>query len=434
MAANSRFDKFVHGLRGTGIGARLARGTLWSMASAVITRGLGLVAAMLAARLLGTEAFGEVGVAQQVVAMIGTLAGMAVGTTASRFIAAGKDHDRQRTGRVLSATAVWSWASAVLGGTALVVLAPWLAAGPLAAPLMADALLAAVPLLVFTLVSQAQTGGLAGFEAFRASATANAASGVLGIPLQLLGAWEFGAPGFVIGLAATELLRWLLGLRVLANAMTKAAVKWEQPRWADIRQLLSFGLPSMLASLLVGPVLLVSFAIVGRQPQGYAEVGLFQATQQYRNLLVFVSVQSAAAIVPVLAAAHAAQDRQGLGRGLRRASALSVGSSIPLSMLLTVLAPWAMNGFGPAFAGHSSLLFWLALLAPIQALNAVGMAILCASDRPWTSLLVTVVFAIGALTTVLQMPTSLGLILSQGLGSIPALAVIAWAMRDEWRA
>lgn len=403
------------------------------MASAVLVRGLGLIVAMVAARLLGAEAFGQVGVVQQVVAMIGTLAGLGVGTTASRFIAASRGSDRRGTGRVLGATALWSWGSAILGGAALAALAPWLATGPLAAPSMTDTLLAAVPLLVLSLVSQAQTGGLAGFEAFRAGAVASVTSGLLGIPLQLLGAWKFGASGFVIGLAATELLRWLLGLQALAGAMAKAQVDWHQPGWADVRRLMGFGLPSMLASMLVGPVLLVSFAIVGRQSQGYSEVGLFQATQQYRNLLIFVSVQSAAAIVPVLALAHGALDRQAVARGLRRAVAWSLGSSIPLSLLLALSAPLAMGGFGPTFAEHGSLLVWLALLAPVQALNAVGMAVLSAVNRPWTSLWVTVVFAVFALATVMLMPTALGLILSQGLGSIPALAVIAWALRHQWR-
>ena len=438
VAADSRLARLLARLLvrlgGQGIGARLARGTLWSMASAVLVRGLGLLGAMLAARLLGAEAFGEVGVVQQVAAMMGTLAGLGVGTTASRFIAASRVSRPLYAARILSATAAWSWGSALLGGALLALLAPWLAAGPLAAPSLQVPLLAAVPLLVFSLVAQAQAGGLAGFEAFRAMATSNVVGGVLGVPLQVLGAWKFGVPGFVLGLATAELLRWLLGRRALARAMAAAGMAWQRPHRAELAQLLGFGLPSMLAGMLVGPVLLVCFAIVGRHQGGYAEVGLFQATQQFRNLLIFVAVQAASAIVPVLAAAHGAHDRPGLARGLRRAVLWSAGSSALLSLLLVVAAPLAMRGFGQAFASHWTLLWWLALLAPLQALNAVGSAALSAVNRPWTLLLATVVFACGALATVLHTPTAFGLILSQGLGSLLALGMIAWALRNDWRA
>ncbi len=420
-------------LRGGGVGARLARGTLWSMASAVLARGLGLVGAMLAARLLGAASFGEVGVVQQTVATVGTLAGLGVGTTASRFIAAARAASPAETSRVLAATAAWSWGAALVAGALLWALAPWIAAVPLAAPALEQPLRVALPLLVFSLVAQAQVGALAGFERFRAVAMANLAGGLAGVPLQLLGAWWAGVPGFVAGLAAAEALRWLVGRQALGRAMADGGVGWIRPDRAELARLLAFGVPSMLSALLVGPVQLACLAIVGRQPGGYADVGLFQATQQFRNLLIFVAVQSAGAVVPVLAAAHGAGDRAGLARGLRRAAAWGAGSSALLALGLLALAPWAMRGFGEGFAGHASLLVWLALLAPVQALNAVGSAALSAVDRPWALLGATGVFAVGALAIVVAWPSALGLVLSQGLASVPAAAAMAWALRRDWR-
>ncbi|OYV02439.1 MAG: hypothetical protein CFE45_00280 [Burkholderiales bacterium PBB5] len=421
-------------LQGQGVGARLARGTLWAMGSAVLVRGLGLLGSMLAARLLGAEAFGQVGVVQQVVAMMGTLAGLGVGTTASRFIAESRTSSTERTGRILGATAVWSWGAALLGCAVLAATAPWLAAGPLASSALTVPLLAALPLLLFSLVGQALVGGLAGFEAFRASAVANLVSGLLGVPLQILGAWWWGVPGFVLGLAAAEAVRWLVGQRALARLMREAGIHWQRPQRAVLRELLGFGLPSMLASMLVGPVLLVSFAVVGRQPGGYAEVGLFQATQQFRNLLIFVAVQSTGAIVPVLAAAHGSGDRAGVARGLRRAVVWAAAGSALLAAGLVVVAPWVMGGFGPTFGAHWSLLWWLALLAPVQAVNTVGIAVLGGINRAWATLCATAGFALGALTIVTWRPDALGLVLSQGGGSVLAMLVIAWALRHDWKA
>lgn len=433
MAAESAWTRWAARLHGSGIGARLARGTLWSMASAVATRGLGLVGAMLAARLLGVEAFGQVGVVQQTVATMGTLAGLGVGATASRFIAASRGSGSDEAGRVLGATAAWSWGAGLVAGAVLLGAAPWLAVHALAAPDLATPLRMAVPLLVFSLVAQAQAGALAGFEAFRASAMSGLVGGVAGVPLQLLGAWQAGVPGFVLGLAAAEALRWAFGARALSGEMGRHGLRWTRPHTADLRRLLGFGVPTMLAGVLVGPVQLACLAIVGHQPAGYGEVGLYQATQQFRNLLIFVAVQSAAAVVPVLAAAHGAGDRAGLARGLRRAALWSTGASLALGLPLALLSPWAMGGFGAAFAGHASLLVWLALLAPVQALNSVGSSALSAVDRPWALLSATALFAVGALAIVAVRPDALGLLLSQGLASVPACALMAWALRREVR-
>jgi O-antigen/teichoic acid export membrane protein len=433
VATDSLWTRALARLRGPGIGARLARGTMWAMGSAVLVRGLGLVGTMWAARLLGADAFGQVGVVQQVAATMGTLAGLGVGTTASRFVAESCKTNPARASRFLAATAGWSWGSALLGGALLALLAPWLAEGPMASPGLEMPLLAAVPLLVFSLVAQAQTGGLAGFEAFRAMATSNLVGGILGIPLQIFGASRWGVPGFVLGLAAAELLRWILGRRALVRAMANHGIGWQMPHLTDLKQLLGFGLPSMLASIFVGPVLLASFAVVGQHQGGYAEVGLFQATQQYRNLLIFVSVQASSAIVPILAAAHGARDRAGLARNLRRAVYWSLASSAAAGLLLALLAPWAMGGFGGGFARHWTLLWWLAVLAPAQALNTVGASALSAVNRPWALLMSTVTFALAALLVVARLPTAQGLILSQGVGSCAALAVISWVLRHNWR-
>jgi O-antigen/teichoic acid export membrane protein len=424
-----RFDR----LRGTGVGARLARGTLWSMGAAVAVRGLGLMGAMLVARLLGAEAFGQVGVVQQTVATVGTLVGLSVGTAASRFVAAGRAREPGDTGRVLGATAAWAWGAALAGAALLAAATPALADGLLGAPALRPALWAALPLLVFSVVAQAQAGALAGFEAFRPLATSQLIGGLAGLPLQWLGAWRYGVPGFVLGLAVAEALRWALGHRGLAQAMAAGGIALRRPRREHLARLLGFGVPSMIAGVLVGPVLLASLAIVGRQPGGYAEVGLFQATFHWRNVLIFVAVQAAAAVVPVLAAAHGAGDRAGLARGLRRAVGWSLAWSAALALLLAAAAPWLMRGFGAEFAPHGMLLMWLALLAPVQALNAVGGAALSAVNRPWLLVAANAVFGTGALALVSAWPSALGLVLSQGLASVPALALMAWALRREWR-
>ena len=57
------------------IGSRFAKGTIWSMAGAVISRGLMLIASIFVARMLGKTGFGELGMIQSTVGMFGVFAG-----------------------------------------------------------------------------------------------------------------------------------------------------------------------------------------------------------------------------------------------------------------------------------------------------------------------------------------------------------------------
>ena len=57
------------------LGYRLAKGVFWSMAGAVISRGLMLVASVLVARMLGKVGFGELGMIRSSVGMFGVFAG-----------------------------------------------------------------------------------------------------------------------------------------------------------------------------------------------------------------------------------------------------------------------------------------------------------------------------------------------------------------------
>src|SRR5271169_1563568 len=69
-------------LESSPVGERLLRGTFWSMSGTIVSRALGLAAAILAARIVGKVVYGELGIIQSTVGMFGTLAGFGMGTTA----------------------------------------------------------------------------------------------------------------------------------------------------------------------------------------------------------------------------------------------------------------------------------------------------------------------------------------------------------------
>src|SRR5437667_7809 len=81
----------------------------------------------------------------------------------------------------------------------------------LACPLASGLLQAGAWLLLFGGVNGAQTGALAGFEAFKTIARINLITGLLAFPITLAGAWFGGVTGSVWALTAN------LGLNCIMN-------------------------------------------------------------------------------------------------------------------------------------------------------------------------------------------------------------------------
>lgn len=69
------------------IGYRLATGTFWSLAGAVISRGLGIVASIMVARTLGRVGFGELGIIHSTLALFQLFAGFGLGVTTTKCVA-----------------------------------------------------------------------------------------------------------------------------------------------------------------------------------------------------------------------------------------------------------------------------------------------------------------------------------------------------------
>src|SRR5438105_966213 len=124
----------VNRIQTSPLGYRLAKGAFWSLAGTVVSRGLALFAWILVPRMLGTTAFGELGIIQSTIGLFGTFAGLGLGLTATRYVAEFRVKDPARAGRVIAFSTLTANLTGLAASIALLVLAPWLAVNMLAAP------------------------------------------------------------------------------------------------------------------------------------------------------------------------------------------------------------------------------------------------------------------------------------------------------------
>ncbi len=286
----TRIQPFVQRLKNSPIGLRLAKGVFWSVAGTFIAQGLMFCASILVARFLGKESYGELGIIRSTVAMFGVFAGFAMGLTATKHVAEYRESDPARAGRIISLAATFTLVTGGIMALGMVIFAPWLAEHTLNAPHLTGLLRIGAIILFITSLNGAQTGALAGFEAFKTIAKVNLFIGMLSFPILITGTYIKGLEGAVWAMVINLGIGWTFNHLALRREMkhheVPASFHFTHDDW---RVFWTFSLPSMLGGILVGPVRWACNAFLVNQPEGYAQMGIFNGALIFQNLLLVVN-------------------------------------------------------------------------------------------------------------------------------------------------
>jgi O-antigen/teichoic acid export membrane protein len=352
------------------------------------------MASIFVARVLGKVSFGELGIVQSSVSLFGTFAGFGLGLTATKHIAEFRTTDQAKVGRVIGLSSVVSWITGAVAAALLFILAPWLATHTLAAPHLSSLLRIASLLLLLSAINGAQTGALAGFEAFRRIARINLIAGLTAFPLMVGGACWRGLEGAVFGLVANQTVNCILSHCALRRETCRTGIVVNYGGSEKERDILwSFSLPAVLSGIMVGPANWLCNALIVNQPNGYGEMGIFAAANQWRNAILFLPSMLASVCLPMLANLRKAPDRQSYRKILRMNLTLSFLSTLAVAVPVSAFGRTIMAGYGSSFVSGSTVLVILCGVSVIGAsLNVIGQTI-ASEGRMWFGFVLNAVWA-----------------------------------------
>lgn len=272
----------------------------------------------------------------------------------------------------------------------LIVLAPVITEKLLRSELQAPLRISSL-LLFFATISATQTGVLSGFEQFKKNASANFWSGVIGFPIAVAGAYFWNLNGAVWALAAGAGLNSLLKAFALRGYWHYRSVLRWRPEWVILRD---FSLPAAASSAIVAPALWVCNAMLIRQPNGYAEMGLFTAANQWRTALLLIPGSAASVVLPVLASLAGERHTNHYHRVL----IFSIGASTAVALLLAApllgFSRLIMSSYGPGFETGQSVLILLIISAVMAAANNIIGHALASAGKMWWAFLLNVSWAV----------------------------------------
>jgi O-antigen/teichoic acid export membrane protein len=426
----------VPALRGS-LRERFVVGAFWSVAGAIIARGFLLGASVVCAWFLGKEGFGALGMIQSTTGMFGILAGLGLGLTATKYVSELRRLDPQRTGRILALSSAAAFVSGSVITIAVILLAPYLAQHVLAAPQLAGPLAIGAGLVFFGALNGAQTGALAGFEAFPTIARVNIYTGLASFPLIVLGVWRWGLPGAVWGSVAGLAINWALNRGALRKECAKAGVSYQFAHCSQELSILHrFSLPAFLGSIVVVSAIWVCNAMLARQPQGYAELGLYAAADKWRVLIVFVPTYVFAMVMPVLSNLHGEGDAAAFQKVFKANVQLNGSLVLVMSAAIAVFAGPLMRVYGNAFRGGRVVLLVLAFAAMAQVFNTMLGQPLVAAHKMWWRFgfdVLFVVLLVGLAWVLIPKRGAVGLAWAYGVGYATAgLGLFVFSFRKSF--
>jgi O-antigen/teichoic acid export membrane protein len=262
-------------------------------------------------------------------------------------------------------------------------------------------LLRSSAVLVFLSTLQAASvGALTGFEAFRRAAWVNIVGGLAGAQLMVLGALYFELAGAVWGLVAQALVScifscWTLWRQARASGielLTTHTFSLASGR-SELPILWRFSLPAFLSSLLVGPVNWLCNTFLVRQSDGYGQVAILGAANQWKNAVGFLPLMFSCVLVPMLAGLHAEGRREAFGRVLKTQLVLNAGMCLLMSLPLMIFAHSLMSCYGPGFIQGVPVLVLTLISTSVIAVNNLLSRSMQSAGRAWLDLGFSAVWA-----------------------------------------
>ena len=369
-----------------GLRARFQSGIFWNGIAAVAMQGSTFVANIIIANLLGRAGFGEFSIVYTTVLAAAGIAQVATGTTATKYVAEFRDVEKERTGRVLGICSLVSLVSGLVATIFVMSSASWLAERVLSAPHIADDLVVAAGLILFSAANGYQLGALAGFEGYRRLAQVSISTGVVHVVAVALATFWWGLGGAVTAIVGSAAVRWLLFNIALRTEADQWGIAIRYRHALSERAILHrFAMPAAIAGLSSMPAIWLSNVFLA-QSGGYGQVGLFSAANNLRNLVLFLPALTNNVGQTLLNNQKGRRDQTRYTKVFWSNMAATAALLLGASVVLATFGKLLLGLYGATFVEAYPILMVLVAAVVMDGMATSAYQVVQSQERMWVSL------------------------------------------------
>jgi O-antigen/teichoic acid export membrane protein len=155
-----------------------------------------------------------------------------------------------------------------------------------------------------------------------------------------------------------------------------------------------FSLPAVLAGVMVGPATWMCNTFLVNREGGYAEMGIFNAANQWRMAILFLPGVVGSVVLPILSNLQGVDDRPRYNK-LLWYNVLLVGFvSLSAALIISLFAPFIMRSYGTGFESGQAVMIWLCFSSVLSSICGVLGYSITSYGRMWWGTLLNFIWCI----------------------------------------
>lgn len=376
----------------TDINRKIANGAFWSLLGSIISKGLLLLSSVIISRILGAEIYGEVGIIRSTVNMFTAFAGMGIGLTATKYISEFKSTNAVKAYKIIK---ISNFVTFLTGGVLALVIVIFSQdiANQINAPHLKLEIQLSAFILFFNTLNGVQTGILAGFEDFKSIAINNLSAGIFSFVIQIIFTYLWGLFGAIIGFGSNFFILWALNKISVDNNMEPFNnIENKGSIFSEINVIWKFSLPAVLSGIMVGPVNWICNMFLVNQSDGYTQMALFDAANQWRITILFIPTALSQIILPMLSSS--VNNSEKFYAILRKNMILNIVISLVVAFIVIICSPLIVKMYNDEFYNlYSPLVILVSSTILITVNNVIGQYF-ASKEKMWIGLLLNTFWAI----------------------------------------
>lgn len=375
---------------------QIGQGIFWATLASVVSQGIMLCSMFITARYLGLKQYGEFAMLKSTISTFTLFAGLGIGLTTTKFISQYKNNDKVKAGKIIALAIVFTYLSAILVVALICLFATYIAAEYLNAPHLAGEIRLSSLIIFLCALNGLYNGSLIGFEAYKSVARVSIISAILFFPLQLILFKVYpNLYAALIGLAVFYLFNFLVGHFEVKKKIKEFGIKVDYFNCLDQLPILyKFTLPAFLSGIMITPVLWVCNMLIVHQVNGYKELAIFDAANQYRTAILFLPGVFSQIAIPMFSKNNKSS---AFHKILKMNVSIVAVVTITVALLVFFLSEFLMNFYGKGFIGGSNVLIILSISAVLSSINSVFGQAIVGKGLMWSGFLMNFIWAFALL-------------------------------------
>jgi O-antigen/teichoic acid export membrane protein len=344
------------------------------------------------ARILGREAYGEFGLVRSTAMMFVMFSCSGQGITATKHIAELLHNDKERTGRIIGLSYLFTLFTSVLLAVIFYLLAPWICETQLNQPQLTNMMKLCTLLLFITTFMSTQVSVMTGFQDFRGLAITNGLAGLTMLPIYIVGAYFGGLCGVVIAAIIASALNFMFNSVFIYQNMKKYKVRYTfRLLYKEISLLWTSNVPMTLVAIIYCGMIFIVQMMIGKQHDGIKELGLYYAAMNYQMMVLVLPNILMTTFLPNFCELNNPKQLLQYWKivklGLILTPLIATCSALPL----LILPNYLMELNGTEFTNTGRILIAVGILGIITSnVNMWGQILLSQNDQ-WTILLLHII-------------------------------------------